>query len=93
MLLYQAISLNDVVDADAIEKMGILDDPEVQEMLLPLLPEGRQTEEELRQTVSASTSLRLHLFVPTNGMQMLSPVCLSSRVNRGRRKAKRGEVV
>ncbi|CAN0103318.1 unnamed protein product, partial [Scytosiphon promiscuus] len=45
------ISLNDVVDADAIERMGILDDPEVQAMLLPLLPEARQTEEELRETI------------------------------------------
>lgn len=49
----KAISLNDVVDADAIEAMGILDDPEVQQRLLPLLPEGRHTEEELRESVSA----------------------------------------
>lgn len=47
----QAISLNDVVDADKIEEMDLLDDPETQRILLPLLPEGRQTVEELRETV------------------------------------------
>lgn len=49
--LSQPISLNDVVDADKIEEMGVLDDPETQRVLLPLLPEGRQTAEELRETV------------------------------------------
>ena len=45
------ISLNDVVDADKIEEMGILEDPEAQRLLLPLLPEGSQTVQELRETV------------------------------------------
>lgn len=40
------------MDADAIEASGILDDQEVQEALLPLLPEGNHTAEELRETVS-----------------------------------------
>eukprot|EP00903_Cladosiphon_okamuranus_P022669 g20862.t2 len=46
-----AISLNDVVDADKIEEMRLLDDPETQRVLLPLLPEGQQTVEELRETI------------------------------------------
>lgn len=48
----KALSLRDAVDANAIEASGFLDDPEVQEALLPLLPEGNQTAEELRETVS-----------------------------------------
>eukprot|EP00752_Nemacystus_decipiens_P008109 g7249.t1 len=45
------ISLNDVVDADKIEEMGVLEDPETQRLLLPLLPKGGQTVEELRETI------------------------------------------
>ncbi|CAB1096595.1 unnamed protein product [Ectocarpus sp. CCAP 1310/34] len=46
-----ALSLRDAVDANAIEASGFLDDPEVQEALLPLLPERNQTAEELRETI------------------------------------------
>lgn len=48
----QPTSLNDVVNAREIEATGILDDPQVQEVLLPLMPDGQQTEHELRETVS-----------------------------------------
>ncbi|CAM9760073.1 unnamed protein product, partial [Hapterophycus canaliculatus] len=64
----RALSLNDVVDADAIEGMGILDDPEVQQMLLPLLPEGQQTEEELRETIR-SPQLQQSLASLTQALQ------------------------
>lgn len=48
----QPVSLNDVVNADAIEVTGILDDPAVQEVLVPLLAEGQQNAGELREIVS-----------------------------------------
>lgn len=51
MVCDQPVALTDVVNADIIDASGILDDPEVQQRLLPLLPEGQQTEEELREIV------------------------------------------
>lgn len=52
----QPISLNDVVNADAIEDTGILDDPEVQNALIPLLAPGQQNQAELRDIVSGTTA-------------------------------------
>ena len=43
------INLVDVANAEEIEASGILEDPQVQEALIPLLADGQQTETELRE--------------------------------------------
>ncbi|CAM9485765.1 unnamed protein product, partial [Phaeothamnion confervicola] len=45
------VPLTEVVQADDVAATGILDDPEVQAVLIPLLAEGQQTPEELREIV------------------------------------------
>lgn len=57
----QPVALTDVLDADRIDASGILDDPEVQQRLLPLLPEGQQTEEELREIVRDAMAMAMPL--------------------------------
>lgn len=46
------MSLIDVVDSDVIEDSGMLDDPDVQQALIPLLAPGQENLEELREIVS-----------------------------------------
>jgi len=47
----QRVSLNQVLNPDEIMRRGILDDPEVQARLLPLLPPELQTTQELIETI------------------------------------------
>ena len=44
------VPLNNVITSESFEEM--LSDPNIMSELLPFLPEGQQTEEELRQTIS-----------------------------------------
>lgn len=62
------VSLNDVVNADAIEATGILDDSSVQEALVPLLAEGQQNVGELREIIR-SPQLQQALQALTGALQ------------------------
>jgi hypothetical protein len=64
----QSVPLTEVLSADQVLRSGILADPAVQEQLIPFLPEGQQTPEQL-EAIVRSPQLRSSLASLTGALQ------------------------